>query len=199
MSGTTLVLASGNAKKLAELRTILGDLPMPMDVVPVDAVGGMPDVEETEPDFAGNARLKAEAVLGATGLATLADDSGLEVDALDGAPGVRSARFAGEACDDAANNALLLARLAGVPTAARTARFVCTLCLAAPDAPPRFFRGETEGRILEAPAGHGGFGYDPLFFHPGLGKAFGEATAEEKASVSHRGHALRLLRDALAG
>ncbi len=192
-----LLLASGNPKKRAELVALLEPLGVEV-LVPAD-VGGLPEVEEDRPDFVGNARKKAESGARAAGLWTLADDSGLEVDALDGAPGVRSARFAGAHGDDAANNRHLLERLAGVPPDARGARFVCALVLADPDGRVAAeILGEARGRILEAPRGKGGFGYDPLFLftepgHPETGRGFAELAPDEKARIGHRGRALREL------
>ena len=192
-----LLLASGNAKKRAELEGLLGPLGVAL-ATPAD-VGGLPPVDEDRPDFAGNARKKACSAAASSGLWSLADDSGLEVDALDGAPGVRSARFAGAHGDDAANNRRLLERLAGVPAARRGARFVCALVLARPDGEPLAeILGESRGRILEAPRGAGGFGYDPLFLftepgHPETGRGFAELSPAEKARVGHRGRALREL------
>jgi XTP/dITP diphosphohydrolase len=192
-----ILLASNNAKKLGELRTLCE--PLGVEVVSPSDVGGVPEVDEDRPDFEGNAEKKACAGARATGLACLADDSGLCVDALDGAPGVRSARFAGESSDDAANNAHLLERLDGVPEDDRGAHFVCCLVLVAADGTRLgTWRGEAHGRILRAARGAGGFGYDPLFeFHeagrPGFGQAFAELSAEAKAAVGHRGRAVRAL------
>ena len=153
--------------------------------------------------FEGNARRKAEYFARLSGRPTVADDSGLEVFSLGGAPGVRSRRWAGAegtaAQVDAANNTELLRRLRGAPEARRRARYRCVLVyLSQPDAVPRVFEGVCGGRILEEPMGSGGFGYDPLFFSDELGRTFGEASAEEKDAVSHRGRAVRALADALA-
>ncbi len=192
-----LLLASGNVKKLAELVGLLA--PLDVEVATPAEVGGLPEVEEDRPDFAGNARKKAVSAARSAGLWCLADDSGLEVDALGGAPGVHSARFAGVHGDDAGNNRLLLERLAGVPEARRGARFVCVLALARPDGSPvAEIEGTARGRILEAPLGTGGFGYDPLFLftepgHPETGRGFAELSPEEKSRVGHRGRALREL------
>lgn len=196
-----LLLASDNAKKRAELEGLLAGTGIEL-VTPAE-VGGLPEVDEDQPDFEGNARKKALSAARASGLWSLADDSGLEVDHLDGAPGVRSARFAGVHGDDAANNALLLSRLAGLGDAARGARFVCALCLARPDATPALeVRGEVRGRILEEARGAGGFGYDPLFLFTEegfeeTGQSFAELTAAQKARVSHRGRALAQLVETL--
>lgn len=160
------------------------------------------DALELADSFEGNARRKAEHFARLSGLPTVADDSGLEVFALGGAPGVRSRRWAGATGTaeeiDAANNAELLRRLRGAPDARRRARYRCVLVLLRePGAVPEVFEGVCAGRILEAPRGHGGFGYDPLFLSDDLGRTFGEATAAEKDAVSHRGRALRALADAL--
>jgi XTP/dITP diphosphohydrolase len=128
----------------------------------------------------------------------LADDSGLEVDALGGEPGVFSARFGGHGLDDGGRSALLLERLRGVPPARRTARFRCVIAIVAPGGPERVVEGTAEGVIAEAPRGAGGFGYDPVFFYPPLGRTFGELSDQDKARVSHRGAAVRAARALLA-
>lgn len=163
----------------------------------------LPDTVEDEPDFRGNARKKAAEAALATGEWCLADDSGLEVEYLDGAPGVLSARFAGTHGDDAANNAKLLQLMDGVPEAQRGARFVCALCLCRPDgsAAAEVF-GQVAGRMLEGLRGSGDFGYDPLFLftEPGFdatGKSFAELEPGQKSAVSHRGRALALLANEL--
>lgn len=158
---------------------------------------------ETQPSFEGNARRKAEYFARRTGLPTVADDSGLEVFSLGGEPGVRSKRWAGAsgppAVVDAANNAYLLQRLEGADERRRRARYRCVLALLrTPDAFPEFFTGECTGRILEAPQGSGGFGYDPLFLSDDLGVTFGEASPEAKDRVSHRARAFHALAAALA-
>jgi XTP/dITP diphosphohydrolase len=190
-----LLVASGNAKKLRELVTQLQHL----DVVIVtpSEVGAVPDVVEDEPTFRGNAAKKAISAACASGLWSLADDSGLEVEALDGAPGVLSARFSGAHGDDAANNALLLEKLRGISFQRRGARFVCALALARPDGSLALeIEGTAHGRILDAPRGTHDFGYDPLFLftEPGYAetnRGFAELEPHEKARVSHRGRALR--------
>lgn len=190
----TLLLGSGNAKKLLELEALLSGLPVTLrsarDLQ-------LPDVDEDRPDFVGNAAKKATEYARATGLLTLADDSGLEVDALDGRPGVFSARYAGETDPerrDAANNAKLLAELGDRPPAERGARFVCVLALATPEGLQFTVEGRCEGRILGAVSGDGGFGYDPLFVPRGADRSFADHSAEEKAASSHRGAALRAFR-----
>ncbi|MFN0244601.1 MAG: non-canonical purine NTP pyrophosphatase [Planctomycetota bacterium] len=196
-----LCLASNNQKKLRELTAIFESTAHDLDVrvvLPAD-IGGLPDVVEDQPTFAGNAAKKAVSAARASGMWSLADDSGLEVDALDGAPGVHSARFAGEHGDDAANNARLLEKLRGVPESQRGARFVCSLALARPDGSIAVqIEGTARGRILLAPRGTHDFGYDPLFLfnEPGFaqtGRGFAELAPDEKAAVSHRGRALREL------
>lgn len=189
-----VVLASGNAGKLAELRPLLAELDMALESQ--DALG-ITAADETATTFVGNALIKAHHAASASGCAALADDSGLIVDALGGAPGVRSARFAGPDADDAMNNALLLERLAGVRD--RSARFCCVLVLLrGPDDPlPLIASGTWEGRIAEAPKGSGGFGYDPLFIDPASGRRAAELSRTQKAARSHRGTAVRALLDAL--
>ncbi|MFW5909360.1 MAG: RdgB/HAM1 family non-canonical purine NTP pyrophosphatase [Thiohalospira sp.] len=190
------VLASGNRGKVAELSALLEPAGL---VVEPQSDHGVPEAEEPHPTFVENALAKARNAARHTGLAAIADDSGLVVDTLNGAPGVRSARYAGPDGDDAANNARLLAELEGVPEAQRTARFVCVLVYLdhAEDPTPVIAQGFWEGRILEAPRGEGGFGYDPLFWVPDRGCASAELEAAEKNRISHRGRALTALRAAL--
>ncbi|EAU54412.1 RdgB/HAM1 family non-canonical purine NTP pyrophosphatase [Mariprofundus ferrooxydans] len=184
-----LVVASNNQKKRKEIAAILGSLGI--ELVPAEETISV-DVIEDADSFAGNARKKAEAFASANGLPALADDSGLCVDALGGAPGIYSSRYAGEDGSDAANNAKLLQALAGIDN--RSAHFSCAIHLAYPDGrAPVTAEGHVDGMILSQPAGSSGFGYDPLFYCPELDKVFAEASAEEKASVSHRGRALRAL------
>ncbi len=180
-----LLVATRNAHKLAEIRGLLPGV----EIVGTDAFPDVPDPEETGATFEANATLKAEAWRDATGLPALADDSGLEVEALGGAPGVLSARYAGAHGDTAANNAKLLRALEGVPAERRGARFVCALALALPGGTTRTLRGECRGRIVEAGRGAGGFGYDPLFVPEGEALTFGELPAETKARLSHRARA----------
>ncbi len=191
MSGRPqLVVASANPKKAAEIAEVLDG----WDLVPRPAE--LSDVEETEPDFLGNARLKAVAVCDATGIASLADDSGLEVDHLDGAPGVRSARFAGEPADDQANLRLLLARMEGVDD--RRARFRSIVVVRFPGGDELVTEGTVVGCIASAPRGSGGFGYDPVFVpDEGDGRTFGEMAPVEKHAISHRGRALAQMAEAL--
>ncbi|MDO5676479.1 MAG: RdgB/HAM1 family non-canonical purine NTP pyrophosphatase [Propionibacteriaceae bacterium] len=194
-----VVLATNNPKKLKELRRILTAAGLDITVLGLRDVAPYPEPEETERTFEGNAFLKAEAAMRATGKLAVADDSGLEVDELNGMPGVRSARWAGPACDDDDNNALLLAQLDGVPAERRTGRFVCALAMVAPDGERRVWHGRMPGRITDLPAGENGFGYDPLFIPAGMSVTSAELTAEEKDSISHRGIAVRAFVDYLKG
>ena len=194
--GPRYLAATGNPHKLAELEEILTAAGIAL-VAPA-AVGWDAAVEEDAPTLEGNARKKAEAGLAASGLPTLADDTGLFVDALDGAPGVWSARYAGEAQDAAANCAKLLRALDGVPAAGRTAAFRCVIALADPEDGVLTFEGIVRGRILDAPRGEGGFGYDPLFVPDGETRSFAEMPAGEKHGISHRGRALARLREYVA-
>jgi XTP/dITP diphosphohydrolase len=203
-----LLLASANPKKLRELERMLAEVADRLDrldvqvVLPSD-IGGLAPVIEDEPTFRGNAAKKAVAAARASGMWALADDSGLEVDALAGAPGVHSARFAGRHGDDDANNALLLERLRGIHEDRRGARFVCALALARPDGSlAAEIEGTVRGRILTEPRGTHDFGYDPLFLftEPGFaesGRGFAELDPDAKARVSHRGRALRELASVL--
>jgi XTP/dITP diphosphohydrolase len=192
-----LVLASANEGKLRELRRLLADLPFE---VQSQAAYGVPAPEETGDSFFANALLKARHAQLSTGTAVLADDSGLEVDALGGAPGVYSARYAGSAADDTANNAKLLRELRDVPPALRTARYRCVLVYLGtePSPKPLVAEGVWEGSIIAAPRGGAGFGYDPYFFLPDLGLTAAELDADTKNRLSHRGQALRRLQAQLA-
>ncbi len=187
------VLASQNEKKLRELQDILTDLGI--DVMLQAEAGVSIDVEETGSTFEENAILKAEAVGTATGLVAISDDSGLEVDALDGAPGVYSARYGGEGLDDVARYQLLLRNMEGQEN--RACRFVSCICCAFPDGTRIVVRGECPGQLLHEARGTGGFGYDPVFYLPELGKAMAELTPNEKNQISHRGRALVALKKEL--
>ncbi len=192
----TLVLASGNQKKLDEMRAILE--PLALKVLPQSDFQ-VPEAEETGLTFVENAILKARNAAAHTGLPAIADDSGLEVDALNGAPGIYSARFSGADASDAKNNALLIDMLGDLPDAPRTARYQAVLVLMRhPDDPtPLICQGTWEGEILLAPRGNGGFGYDPHFLIPELGVTAAEMEPAEKNRISHRGRALKALMDAL--
>jgi len=192
-----LIVASLNRAKARELMALLADLPF--DVRPLAEIPGACLPEETEETYQGNALLKARAVAKLSGLLALADDSGIEVDALGGLPGVRSARFGGAGLDDLGRCERLLEALRQVPAERRTACFRCVIALVEPGGREHVVAGAVEGVILDAPRGTKGFGYDPLFFYPPLGRSFAELTDGEKAAVSHRGRALaaarRLLRE----
>jgi XTP/dITP diphosphohydrolase len=193
-----LVVATGNSGKLREFRALLVGLPF--DVVG-QAELGVAAPAETGTRFVDNALLKARHAAAFTGLDALADDSGLEVDALGGAPGVFSARYAGEGADDAANNAKLLAALADVPAPLRSARYRCVLVLLGPEpgAVPLIAEGVWEGSILLSPRGSGGFGYDPYFWVPEQGASAAELDPQLKNRLSHRGRAFAALRARWAG
>lgn len=196
----TVLIASNNAHKATEIAEAL-DFPG-WEFKTLKQVGVSSDPAEDAETFLGNARIKAHAAQQASGgMPVLADDSGLEVDALDGAPGVHSARYAGEPCDDAANNAKLLDALSDVADEARTARFVCQLVFLDENGNEVDARGTVEGRIANEAHGENGFGYDPLFLPEvfGFERSLGEAKPEEKNAVSHRGNALRELRAKLSG
>jgi len=187
-----LILASGNAGKLSEFSGLLAPLGWQVEAQNLHQV---PEAAETGLTFVENAIIKARNAALHTGYAALADDSGIEVDALNGAPGVYSARFAGEGSKDADNNAYLLEKLAAVPAAERTARYWCVLVFLrfAEDPTPIIVQASWEGQILMTPQGEGGFGYDPLFWLPELGKTAAELTSGQKNKISHRGLACQLL------
>jgi XTP/dITP diphosphohydrolase len=191
-----LVLASANPAKAAEIEAIVAALaPGSIELVPRPPE--VPDVVEDADTFEGNARLKAVALVEATARPALADDSGLVVNALGGAPGVQSARYAGESATDADNRDLLLRELRGV--ADRSARFVCTVVVRWPDGHEIVTTGEVDGHIAEAPAGSGGFGYDPVFVpDEGDGRTFGQFDPAAKHAISHRGRALRAMVERLS-
>ena len=188
-----LVLASKNKKKLEEMRQILSALGV--EVISEADAGVDVDVEETGATFAENAQLKAVAVMKASGLPAIADDSGLCVDALNGAPGVYSARYGGEGLDDAGRYKLLLENMRGMMD--RRCGFVSAICCAFPNGNVLTARGECRGTLAYAPRGENGFGYDPVFFIPEKKKTFAELTAEEKHEISHRGKALREFKEKL--
>jgi XTP/dITP diphosphohydrolase len=194
-----LILASRNKKKIREVEAILATHFPGIRILSLDDIGFEGDIEEDGTTFEENALIKARTALAASGnrIAAIADDSGLAVDALNGDPGVYSARYAGGHGDDAANNALLLRNLAHLPVEQRTARFVCCIALVYPDGREMTVRGETEGLIIDDARGDGGFGYDPYFYYEPFGKTFSELTAEEKNAISHRGKAIAKLADKL--
>jgi XTP/dITP diphosphohydrolase len=192
---TQLVLATANPGKLREFRSLLAGLPFELTSL---AELGLPSPAETGTSFLANATLKARHAATLSGCAAVADDSGLEVDALGGAPGIYSARYAGPGADDGANNAKLMLKLKGMAGEQRRARYQCALVFVeAPDAAPLKAEAAWQGLILDAPRGTGGFGYDPYFWLPELGRSAAELAPEEKNRLSHRGKAMRALRELL--
>jgi XTP/dITP diphosphohydrolase len=186
-----VLLATRNAGKLAELRRMLAD--GPVQVLGLADVPDFPEAPETGATFAENALAKARDAAAATGLPSVADDSGIAVDALNGMPGVLSARWCGRHGDDLANLELLLGQLADVPDERRGAAFVCAAALVVPGGPETVVHGEWRGRIVRAPRGSNGFGYDPIFVPEGEERTSAELSSEEKDAVSHRGRAMRAL------
>ena len=207
MDRSRILVATRSGHKLRELRELLG--PLSAQLISLDDAGIAGDAIEDGGTFEANAAIKARFFAALSGLPTLADDSGLEVDALSGGPGVRTRRFAGENATDEDNNVRLLADLAGLPLERRTARYRCALGLALPETagprgglPVRFARGTLEGRIALSPRGGGGFGYDPIFepsVEPRGGRTLGQWTSEAKNRISHRGRAARRMHRILAG
>lgn len=190
-----LLVATKNRGKLREIRHLLDETGI--EVIGLEDVPGMPEVEEDGDTFAANAQKKALTAARFSGRLTLADDSGLEVPVLGGAPGVHSARYAGPGADDPANNRKLLAALAECPGERRKGRFRCVIALCSPQGECVLFEGQLEGLILESPRGDGGFGYDPLFLVREYGKTLAELPLEVKNRISHRGQALRRALDHL--
>ncbi|MEV0190807.1 RdgB/HAM1 family non-canonical purine NTP pyrophosphatase [Kitasatospora purpeofusca] len=190
---TRLILATRNQHKVAELRDILGDAGLDVELVGADAYPEIPDVPETGITFAENALLKAHALARATGLPAVADDSGLCVDVLGGAPGILSARWSGKHGDDRANLDLLLAQLSDIAPEHRGAHFFCAAALALPDGTERVVEGRLLGTLRTTPAGDGGFGYDPILQPLGETRTCAELTPAEKNAISHRGQAFRAL------
>ncbi|GGX68960.1 RdgB/HAM1 family non-canonical purine NTP pyrophosphatase [Streptomyces hiroshimensis] len=186
-----LILATRNANKVTELRAILEAAGLDVELVGADAYPEIPDVKETGVTFAENALLKAHALARATGFPAVADDSGLCVDVLNGAPGIFSARWAGRHGNDKANLDLLLAQLSDIAEEHRGAHFACAAALALPDGTERVVEGRLEGTLRHEPAGGGGFGYDPVLQPLGESRTCAELTAEEKNAISHRGKAFR--------
>ena len=195
MSLPRILIATRNPGKVREFAQALE--PEGFEVFGMDALADSGEIEETGETFAANARLKAEVYSNRTDMLVLADDSGIEVDALDGAPGVRSARYGGPGLDDEGRSRLLLRELEGVPDERRTARFRCVLALARGGKTLATFDGVIEGRINHAPEGENGFGYDPLFFHPPSDCTTAQLSPAEKQKVSHRGQAIAALMAAL--
>jgi len=190
-----IIFATGNEGKMREIRMIMEDLGV--SVVSLKEAGITAAVEENGTSFRENAMIKAKAVMELTGEIVLADDSGLEIDYLDGAPGIYSARFMGEDTSYDIKNTALIEKLAGVPDEKRTARFVCEIACALPDGRTFTTRGVMEGRIGYEIRGEGGFGYDPIFYLPECGCTSAEISAEQKNELSHRGKALRAMKEML--
>ena len=190
-----LIFATGNMNKMREIRQIFGDLDM--EIQSMKEAGIDVDVVEDGTSFEENALIKARAIHEASGALVLADDSGLEIDYLGGEPGIYSARYMGEDTSYDIKNAELLRRMEGVPEEERTARFVCACAAALPDGREYVIRGVMEGHVAHKIAGANGFGYDPIFFLPEYGKTSAEISPEEKNAISHRGKALRMMREKL--
>jgi XTP/dITP diphosphohydrolase len=194
-SDPLLVLATANRAKGRELAALLADLPY--RIRDLSAYPGVVLPQEGESSYAENALGKARTVTIATGALALADDSGIEVDALGGRPGVLSARYGGPDLTDPERNALMLRELERVPTERRTARYRAVIAMTGPDGREATVEGSVEGVLLQAPRGQGGFGYDPIFYYPPLGATFAEIAAEAKHAISHRGRAMALARELL--
>lgn len=195
---TKVVLATRNPHKLDELRRILAEAGLAIELVGTEAFDDLPEIAETGTTFAANALIKARAVAQHTGLMAIADDSGLAVDALNGMPGIYSARWSGRHGDDRGNLELLLGQLADVPEARRAAAFHCAAAVVTPEGDERFVEGALEGAITLAPRGANGFGYDPIFVPRGHSRTTAEMSAREKDAISHRGRALRALAPVIA-
>ena len=198
MRDASLILATRNAKKLAELRRILDASSVDVSVTDLSEYPDMPEVAETGATFTENALLKARAVVAYTGRPAVAEDSGLCIDALNGMPGVLSARWAGRHGDDEANLRLVLGQLADVPTDRRAAHFACVAALVLPSGRGDITEGTVSGRITDAPRGTNGFGYDPIFVPNGFELTTAEMSPEAKDAISHRGRALRALAPVIA-
>ncbi len=194
---TQILLATGNAHKVVELRAVLAEAGLDLEVLGLSDVAAGPEPVEDANSFEGNALIKARTWCERTGLVCLADDSGLAIDILNGCPGVRSSRWAGPECDDDANLRLVLRQIDDVPDHDRGARFVCALALVLPDGTERVLRREWRGRITHEARGTNGFGYDPIFQPDGSDATSAELSPEEKNAISHRGQALRAMAQVL--
>lgn len=188
-----IVLATNNSHKVSEFRSAFAQMGVEAELLTVKETGFQGEIIEDADSFDGNALIKARALCEYSGLVAIADDSGLAVDALDGAPGVYSARFAGEGATDEQNNEKLLAILKSMPEASRDAKFVCSICVCRPDGGILYAHGESKGIIIDEYKGDGRFGYDPIFYYPPMNKTFAEMTKEEKNQISHRGRAIKEL------
>ncbi len=190
-----ILIATRNIGKINEIGDLLQNISI--ELLSLNSLSELPDVVEDGETFEENALKKARVVALSTGIAALADDSGLCVDALNGRPGVLSARYAGEGASDGEKCARILEEMKDIPDALRAARFICVLALVTPDGGEQLFKGVCEGKIIREMRGAAGFGYDPIFYHPGSGRTFAEMGSEEKNRVSHRGRALREFRNYL--
>ena len=188
-----IVLATNNAHKVSEFRSAFTQMGVEVELLTVKETGFSGEIIEDADTFDGNALIKAKALCEYTGLVAIADDSGLSVDVLNGAPGVYSARYAGEGATDEQNNEKLLSVLGAMPNASRDAKFVCSICVCRPDGETLYAHGESRGIIIDEYRGDGRFGYDPIFYYPPMEKTFAEMTKEEKNSISHRGKAIAQL------
>lgn len=185
-----IVLATNNSHKVSEFRAAFAQMGVEVELLTIKEIGFTGEIIENADTFDGNAYIKAKTLCDNTGLIAIADDSGLAVDALDGAPGVYSARYAGENATDEQNNEKLLSVLKAMPDAGRAAKFVCSICVCRPDGETLYAHGESKGEIIDEYRGEGRFGYDPIFLYPPMGKTFAEMTKEEKNGISHRGKAI---------
>lgn len=185
-----IVFATNNAHKVSEFKSCFSQMGIEAEIITIKETGFCGELIEDADTFEGNAFIKAKALCDYTGLISVADDSGLAVDCLGGAPGVYSARYAGENATDAQNIEKLLSDLKEIPPEEKTAKFVCCMCVCRPDGQTLYVNGESKGLIIDELRGDGRFGYDPVFYYPPFGKTFAELTSEEKNSISHRGNAI---------
>ena len=192
-----IVIATNNSHKISEFRSCFLQKGIEFELVTIKEAGFAGEIIEDADSFEGNAYIKAKTLCDHTGMIAIADDSGLVVDALGGAPGVYSARYAGEGATDMQNIEKLLHELKDVPAGEKTARFVCTICVCRPDGERLFVSGSSEGIIIDELRGDGRFGYDPVFLYPPMNKTFAEMSSEEKNSVSHRGRAIESLLESI--
>ncbi len=188
-----IVLATNNSHKVSEFRAAFEQMGVEVELLTIKETGFQGEIIEDADSFDGNALIKARALCEYSGLVAIADDSGLAVDALGGAPGVYSARFAGDGATDEQNNEKLLSLLKSMPDATRDAKFVCSICVCRPDGEVLYAHGESKGIIIDEYRGDGRFGYDPIFYYAPMNKTFAEMTKEEKNQISHRGKAIKEL------
>ena len=188
-----IVLATNNSHKVGEFRAAFEQMGVEVELLTIKDTDFKGEIIEDADTFDGNALIKAKTLCESTGLVAIADDSGLAVDALNGEPGVYSARYAGVGATDEQNNEKLLSLLRSMPDASRGAKFVCSICVCRPDGEILYAHGESKGEIIDEYRGDGRFGYDPIFYYPPMKKTFAEMTKEEKNSISHRGRAIKEL------